>query len=112
MTATVSPADATYPDITWTTSDESIAVISEGGILTAVSKGEVTVYARTADGAEESVDVHVRSKGTPVVGAAVLGGGGYGVYKAIQSIRRRKQKQGILIAPIAGSDGSNIFNQE
>ena len=91
LTATVSPANATYPDITWATSDESIAVISEDGVLTAVSKGDVTVYARTVDGAEESIDVHVRSKGNPVVGAGVLCGGGYGVYKAIQSIRRKKQ---------------------
>lgn len=91
LTATVSPANATYPDITWATSDESIAVISEDGVLTAVSKGDVTVYARTVDGAEESIDVHVRSKGNPVVGAGVLCGGGYGVYKATQSIRRKKQ---------------------
>lgn len=92
LTSKVSPEDATYPEIAWSTSDESIAVIDDNGLLTAVSKGDVTVYARTTDGVEETLEVHIRNKGNPVVGAAVLGGGGYGIYKAVQAVRHKKKE--------------------
>lgn len=91
FSAAVFPETATYPNISWATSDESIATIDEAGVLTAISKGDVVVYARTTDGAEESIDVHVRGKGNPVVGAVVLCGGGYGIYKAVQTARRKKK---------------------
>ena len=91
FSAAVFPETATYPNISWATSDESIATIDEAGVLTAISKGDVVVYARTADGAEESIDVHVRGKGNPIVGAVVLCGGGYGIYRAVQTARRKKE---------------------
>jgi uncharacterized protein YjdB len=91
LTATVYPENATYPEVAWSTSDESIAVVDNSGFLTAVSKGDVTIYARTTDGAEETLEVHIRSKGNPVVGAAVLGGGGYGIYRAVQAVRNKKK---------------------
>ena len=45
LTAQVMPEDATYTEITWTTSDEGIVTITEEGLLTAIAAGNATVTA-------------------------------------------------------------------
>ncbi|MDR0682794.1 MAG: Ig-like domain-containing protein [Dysgonamonadaceae bacterium] len=50
LTATVAPADATNPAVTWSTSDEAIATVSETGLVTAVAKGTATITVTTEDG--------------------------------------------------------------
>lgn len=45
LTAQVMPEDATYTEITWTTSDEGIVTVTEEGLLTAVAAGNATVTA-------------------------------------------------------------------
>lgn len=50
MTATVTPHNATNKEVLWTVSDESIASISETGLLTAKTNGSVTVKATSTDG--------------------------------------------------------------
>ena len=50
LTATVAPANALVQDITWTTSDASVATVSESGVVTAVGKGTATITATTLDG--------------------------------------------------------------
>lgn len=49
ITAVVSPSDATYKDVTWTTSDASVATVS-GGKVTGVAPGTATITATTTDG--------------------------------------------------------------
>ncbi|MBO4625420.1 MAG: Ig-like domain-containing protein [Bacteroidales bacterium] len=48
LTATVLPADATDPSVTWTTSDASIATV-EGGKVTAVKSGSATITAKAGE---------------------------------------------------------------
>ncbi|MCA1800313.1 MAG: Ig-like domain-containing protein, partial [Actinobacteria bacterium] len=50
MTATIVPADATDPSVTWSVNDETIATIDADGLLTAVANGDVTVTATANDG--------------------------------------------------------------
>lgn len=57
LTATVKPDDATYPTVTWTTSDSAIATVV-GGVVTAVAKGTATITA-TADGVSATCAVTV-----------------------------------------------------
>ena len=45
LTAQVMPEDATYTEITWTTSDEGIVTVTEEGLLTAIAAGNATVTA-------------------------------------------------------------------
>lgn len=48
LTATVEPADASNMNINWSTSDDSIANVSDSGVVTAKKPGTVTIYAISA----------------------------------------------------------------
>ena len=50
LTATVKPADATNQDVTWESSNTSIATVSADGTVTAISAGNATITATAADG--------------------------------------------------------------
>lgn len=45
LTATVLPDDATFPTVGWTSSDPSIATVSDAGTVTAVKPGTATITA-------------------------------------------------------------------
>ncbi|MDR0508779.1 MAG: Ig-like domain-containing protein [Candidatus Methanoplasma sp.] len=49
ITATVSPASATNKDVTWSSSDESVASVVDG-FVTAIRKGTATITAKTVEG--------------------------------------------------------------
>jgi hypothetical protein len=48
--ATCSPANATFPDVTWTTSNASYATVSNGTVTGGTSSGTATITASVADG--------------------------------------------------------------
>lgn len=50
LTVTVEPADATNKDVTWASSDNNIATVSEDGTVTAINAGTATITATAADG--------------------------------------------------------------
>lgn len=47
LTASIEPADATYKTITWSSSDEAVATVSQEGEVTAVDNGTATIYAKS-----------------------------------------------------------------
>ncbi len=49
LTATVLPENATDKSVTWSSSDEAIAIVSEG-VVTAVAEGTATITVTTTDG--------------------------------------------------------------
>ena len=53
LTATVSPSNASNKTVIWTSSNESVATVSDG-VITAVAKGSVTITAKTQDGGFEA----------------------------------------------------------
>lgn len=58
---TVSPEDATNKDVVWTSSDETIARVSENGKITAANGGDCEITCSAADGSgkQATVKVHV-----------------------------------------------------
>lgn len=50
LTATVAPASASNQTVNWTTSDATIATVSNTGMVTGVKVGTATITATTADG--------------------------------------------------------------
>ena len=49
LTATIAPSNATNQNVTWSTSDASVATVS-GGIVTGVKEGSATITVTTSDG--------------------------------------------------------------
>ena len=61
LTATIAPSNATNKNVTWTSSNTSVATVSNTGLVTAVGKGTATITVRTADGGYEATcQVRVR----------------------------------------------------
>ena len=50
LTATVAPVDATTKAVTWSTSDERIAIVDTKGRVTGISPGQATITVDTAEG--------------------------------------------------------------
>ncbi len=50
LTATVTPDTATNKTVKWTTSNENVATVSTGGVVTAKAAGTATITATAADG--------------------------------------------------------------
>lgn len=50
MKAILEPTDATNPDVTWTSSNKSVATVSDTGVVKAVGTGTAVIQAETFDG--------------------------------------------------------------
>ena len=50
LSATVEPQDAETPFVTWESSDESVATVDGGGVVTAIGGGTCTITCRAIDG--------------------------------------------------------------
>ena len=68
--ATVTPANASRPDVSWSTSDAKVAKVSDAGVVTGVAKGKCVITA-VADGVKATCDVTVR--GACPAGAVDMG---------------------------------------
>lgn len=66
MTVIALPSNATDKTVTWSVSDTSIAIISESGLLSAVSNGTVIVKATTKDGSAITAESSVTISGVTV----------------------------------------------
>lgn len=66
---TINPSNATYKSITWSSDKESVATVSQDGIVTAVAEGTAVVTAELSNGLKLECTVNVASDG----GAAKVG---------------------------------------
>lgn len=65
--ATVLPENATFKVVCWSSSDESVATVSDDGTVVALSEGEATITAASVDGQHQAAcNLHVTSEPIPV----------------------------------------------
>ncbi|MDE5586362.1 MAG: Ig domain-containing protein, partial [Muribaculaceae bacterium] len=68
LTVTFTPANASNQGVTWSSSDESVAVVSLQGLITAKQAGTATITATSANGLTASCEVTVAAKVIEVTG--------------------------------------------
>ena len=109
LVATVLPDDASIKDVTWSSSDESVATVN-GGLVTAVAPGTATITATTTDGTGLSAtcQLTVKSSATP---GDVNGDGtiNVGDYVDVASYILEQDPQPFIFAA-ADLDGNNEIN--
>ncbi|MBQ9112551.1 MAG: Ig-like domain-containing protein [Clostridia bacterium] len=54
LTCTVAPMDAQNKNVIWSSDNEKVATVSDGGLVTAVGGGEATITVKTEDGGFEA----------------------------------------------------------
>ncbi|MEK0317919.1 Ig-like domain-containing protein [Cohnella sp. 56] len=59
LSVSFDPVDAANQDLTWTSSNPSVAAVNAGGLVTAVSEGEATVTATSVDNAHATAAMKV-----------------------------------------------------
>lgn len=93
FTATVYPANATYPEVTWSISDSKVATIDAKGHLVAESSGKVTVTAETGDGFTETYELSIALSDAAV--AMIAGGSGAAGIAGVATlvVKNKKKKR-------------------
>ena len=65
LSAIVKPSDADNTEVVWTSSDESVATVSNIGVVEAVGEGTATITCTAADGSGVKATCEVTVSGTP-----------------------------------------------
>ena len=60
LSATILPSDATDKNVTWTTSDKSVATVTSSGLVKGVKAGKATIKATTSNGKSAACVVTVK----------------------------------------------------
>lgn len=74
FSASVFPENATYQDITWSTSNPEVATIDENGVLTALEAGKIKVIATSVEGVTSEYELKISNPIIPIAGAVVSAG--------------------------------------
>lgn len=72
LVKTITPTDATDKSVTWSTSNEAVATVSDNGIVTAVTAGEATITVKSTDGDKTATCVITVSATTQVITDAII----------------------------------------
>ena len=64
LTAFVTPTNATNPNVSWKSSDEQIATVTDG-VVTGISEGKVTITATALDGSNVKGELEITVKAKP-----------------------------------------------
>ncbi len=76
LTATVEPANATFPKVTWASSDPTVVSVNKNGGILAMSAGTATITATTSNGVYGTCVVTVEAGDNAYAGNLIT----YGVY--------------------------------
>lgn len=62
LSPTYTPSEISYPGVTYTSSNTSVATVNSSGVVTGVAKGTATITATTTDGSNKSASITVTVK--------------------------------------------------
>lgn len=80
LKAEMQPGDATNQAVSWTSSDEAVAMISDAGVVTALTEGTVTLTVQSEDGNfTDRCTITVGEDTSPANGVVTVGGDTYQV---------------------------------
>ena len=96
LSATIAPSNATYKNITWTSSNQSIATVSASGLVTGVLPGDATITAATQEG-NHTANCYVTVTYVAVAGVAI--------YPASAALRAGRTRQ--LTAQLSPGNATN-----
>lgn len=72
LTTTIAPSDATDKDVTWSSSDASVATVSATGLVSAVAAGSATITVTTEDQSKtDTVVINVTPPPVAVTGVTI-----------------------------------------
>jgi uncharacterized protein YjdB len=99
LNATISPKSATYNTIHWTSSDDSIAMVDENGLVTALKAGKVSISASAEDGSGKKAVciVNIRA-GIPATGITAMN-------KKITMVPGETKTVKVVLNPVNSTDG-------
>jgi uncharacterized protein YjdB len=116
LTATVAPSNASYKNISWTTSASGVATVSTSGLVTGVAAGSCTITATTTDGSKVArCRITVTGNGTvkveaengtlsgTVVASSISGYSGTGYVTSFNNSENTDKVTMTINAPSAGS---------
>ena len=62
LSASINPENVDDPSIVWSSSDEGIATVDQNGFVKTLAAGEVTIYAKAANGVTGEITLTVKEK--------------------------------------------------
>ena len=68
LSAAITPENATYKSVTWSSSDTEVATVSEVGVVTALKAGSATITVSTVNGLKATCTVTVTPKPSGIEG--------------------------------------------
>lgn len=72
LSASIKPENVTYKKLSWTSSNSSIASVSDDGMVTAHEQGSAIITARTTDGSNKVANVVVRVTSNPATSESLI----------------------------------------
>ena len=107
LTATIQPSNATNKNVTWSSSNSSVAMVNSSGLVTAVASGSAIITVKTVDGSKTatcSVTVAAGSGTTELIKNATFWGTG-AFQGSFEFIYDDKQRLTSVVAPWVSEDG-------
>ena len=98
LAAAVTPENATDKSVVWESGNESVATVSQEGLVTAVGEGKATITVKTNDGGfSASCEVTVKKKVVAVTGVKL----------SAESMTLREGDRGTLTATVEPANATN-----
>ncbi|MBH1940239.1 Ig-like domain-containing protein [Mobilitalea sibirica] len=99
LKATIKPSNATYNEAAWSSSDESVAVVDEDGVVLALKPGTATITAFAQDNSGKRAMTYVTvSNRIPSTGITVMD-------KKLVMVSGEDKVVRVTLSPVASTDG-------